>query len=76
MMNHTKFFYNIMDWSAQVGGASQTVMFVLIAMFGKMSHFSSRIEMMLHMYSDQGFFKSELQNAHGVIEHEGGNKEI
>ena len=68
-----------MDWCSDIGGVSKSIMFSLVALFGGASFFSSRVEMMLHLYSDQGFFKyfegqdleADCEDGHNH-EHEGG----
>ena len=54
---HNRILYGLMDWCSDIGGVSKFIMYSLIAIFGGVSVFSSRVEMMLHLYSDQGFFK-------------------
>ena len=55
--SHTRVLYGLVDWIASIGGISKAIMFTLVTAFGGASFFSSRIEMMLHFYSDKGFLK-------------------
>ena len=54
-------FYNVglTDWMSDIGGISKSIMFTLVWLFGGASFFSSRVEMMLHLYSDKGFFSDK-----------------
>ena len=54
---HKRILYGFMDWCSDIGGVSKLIMFTLIGIFGGASLFSSRVEMMLHLYSDMGIFK-------------------
>ena len=47
----------MMDLISHVGGVSKSIMYSLMFIFGGASFFSSRVEMMLHLYSDKGLFK-------------------
>ena len=56
---HTHFrnLYGIMDFVSDVGGTSKAIMATLVAILGGASFFTSRVELMLHLYSDEGLFK-------------------
>ena len=54
---HKRVLYGLVDWVASIGGISKAIMFLLVTLFGGASFFSSRVEMMLHFYSDIGFLK-------------------
>ena len=49
---HNRILYGLMDWISDIGGVSKSIMFTLVTLFGGASFFSSRVEMMLHLYSD------------------------
>ena len=67
---HTHFrnLYSIMDFISDVGGVSKSIMATLVALLGGASFFTSRVELMLHLYSDEGLFKffdtSDLTHGH------------
>ena len=76
---HNRILYGLMDWCSDIGGVSKSIMFTLIAIFGGASFFSSRVEMMLHLYSDMGIFKffeghnlEIVKDDHHHHHHEGG----
>ena len=57
VFTHSRALYSVMDLMSDVGGTSKAIMFTLVLTLGGASFFSSRVEMMLHLYSDKGLFK-------------------
>ena len=57
VFTHSRALYSVMDLMSDVGGTSKAIMFTLVLTLGGASFFSSRVEMMLHLYSDKGLFR-------------------
>ena len=54
---HNRILYGLFDWLSDIGGVSRAVIVIILTLYGSFAAFSSRIEIMLHFYSDQGVFK-------------------
>ena len=54
---HHRILYGLFDWLSDVGGVSRAVFVIILSIYGSFAHFTSRIEIMLHVYSDKGVFK-------------------
>ena len=60
-INHKRDLYNLLDWLGEVGGVSRAIMFIMVSLAGGFAYHSSRIDMMLHFYSDKALFKEEYK---------------
>ena len=73
---HKKMVYNFMDWVADIGGLQRGVFAGFATMFGGYITFCSKIELMLHLYSNKGMHKKQsVHSYHGNNGHNHGLKE-
>ena len=80
-MSHNRILYGLTEWMSDVGGVSKAIMFTLITVFGNLSFFSSKVEMMTHLYSKKGMYKEthdepQIEDKNNCIhEEEGGSQD-